>query len=103
MGYLDPPDQPDPPKCPLERCDGFGEYIYDGKTGHVFFCDTCGYQWVVKFPPEHEAEPDSSQPSEDSQPQNQSCPHGKTGNCEACDFLSDIAYDTARERRTFKR
>jgi hypothetical protein len=31
------------------------------------------------------------------------CPHGKTGQCDACDVASDIAFDTDRENRFFGR
>jgi hypothetical protein len=31
------------------------------------------------------------------------CPHGKLGNCEACNILGDLAFDSAREDRIFGR
>jgi len=31
------------------------------------------------------------------------CPHGKKGQCNACDVPSDIAFDSAREDRMFGR
>ncbi len=99
--WNDPPDDHcDPPDCPGDdgRCKGYGEYLYDGKTGTVFSCDTCGYQWVIPFPADPEPEPDIEYWDEkDNDPV--PCPHGKLDQCDACDHLSDLAYDAARERR----
>jgi hypothetical protein len=102
--WNDPPDYPEPPECPNDKqnCDGSGEYLYDGKTGMVFSCDTCGYQWVIPFPADPEPESEGTftyEVNETPVP----CPHGKLESCDACDHLSDIAYDTARENRVFGR
>jgi hypothetical protein len=101
--WNDPPDYPDPPACPNDKeiCDGSGEYLYDGKTGMVFSCDRCAYQWVIPFEVDPEPPPDLEIPDEDPPPR--VCPHGKTESCDACDYLSDIAYDSDRERRYFGR
>lgn len=99
--WNDPPDDhPDPPSCPNNKpqCDGSGEYLYDGKTGHVFSCDTCGYQWVVPFQKDPEPEPDINE-IEIPEPDPQPCPHGKMENCDACDRQSDFLYDCHREQR----
>ncbi len=48
---------------------------------------------------------DDPQPEPDIEPlerepiRNTVCPHGRTETCDACDHLSDLAYDAARERR----
>lgn len=103
--WNDPPDDaPDPPACPLsedvKKCSGVGEFLYETKTGWCFSCDTCGYQWVVKFPPEPEPEEVLDHSAwEGLEPQDKPCPHGKTESCDACDHASDIAYDAAREKR----
>lgn len=105
--WNDPPENPEPPQCPntvaenKSRCEGSGEYLYDGKTGMVFSCDTCGYQWVLPFPVDPEPEPEIEIP--DDEPEPRPCPHGKLDQCDACDYLGDIAYDTDRERRYFGR
>lgn len=101
--WNDPPETTEPPACPNDKpsCDGSGEYLYDGKTGMVFSCDACGYQWVVPF--QIDTKPlENSEPIEDDTPQ-RTCPHGKIESCDACDYLSDIAYDSAREQRYFGR
>lgn len=101
--WNDPPDQPDPPGCPNDKppCDGLGEYLYAGKTGHVFSCDTCGYQWVVPYPAEPEPEEEVHEQVEEVHPPTpKTCAHGKPcGECVHCDFLADIAFDTWRESR----
>ncbi len=101
--WNDPPNYPGPPECPndKQKCDGSGEYLYDGKTGMVFSCDVCGYQWVIPFPadPVSGYETDQEIPEPICEMQQIPCPHGKTESCDACDHLSDLAYDAARERR----
>lgn len=105
--WNDPPDPPEPPPCPNDKgdkCEGYGEYLYDGKTGMVMSCDTCGYQWVIPF--ERDPEPEMDLPTEEDMVAGVEpyvCPHGKTESCSACDHLSDLAYDAAREDRMFGR
>lgn len=101
--WNNPPESPDPPSCPNDKpkCDGFGEYLYNGKTGMVFSCDTCGYQWVIPFPIEPEPEPDILLEDIEGaiKPESALCPHGnKPEDCDACYIASDLAYDAARER-----
>lgn len=98
--WNDPPEEPEMPSCPADRCDGQGEYIYDGKTGSVWSCDTCAYQWVIPFQIDPEP-PEEIEAIEDDEPR--PCPHGKIESCDACDHLGDIAYDSAREQRHFGR
>lgn len=108
--HLDPPDEgPDPPHCP-EGCGGFGEVLaHSGGAVPTppilvgFRCDECGHEWTLEMP----QEPDpawevNTLEHEDIEPLPEKglCPHGKTwGECGACDYASDIAYDTERERR----
>lgn len=102
--WNDPPETPEPPSCPNDKgkpCEGIGDYLYEGKTGHVFSCDICAYQWVIPFDKDPEPQPDTELPDDDREPI--PCPHGKLEECEACDHLSDIAYDADRERRFFGR
>ena len=67
----------------------------------VFSCDTCGYQWVIPFPVEWSDEHCNDFGEKDDEPK--PCPHGKIESCDACDHLSDLAYDADRERRFFGR
>ena len=103
--WNDPPELPESPNCPNDKedCDGSGEYLYDGKTGMVFSCEKCAYQWVIPFPvdPEPIQEIEEIESIKDDSPH--PCPHGKLESCDACDHLSDLAYDSARERRYFGR
>jgi len=46
--------------------------------------------------PECEIEPIEREPI-----RNTVCPHGRTETCDACDHISDLAYDSDRERRYF--
>lgn len=106
----DPPDPgPDGPTCP--KCeDGFGRYSDDGVR---VTCEECGFTWdseplmmedLRSYPsPELQREAylaevygDTTEPDVVAK-----CPHGKPwGDCEDCDYLSDLAFDAARERRT---
>jgi hypothetical protein len=96
--WNDPPETPEPPSCPNGKCEGSGEYLYDGKTGMVFSCAVCAYQWVIPFPADPEPEPEIEPIDIEPEPM-LVCPHGKTATCNDCDHLSDLAYDAARERR----
>lgn len=118
--WNDPPEIPEPPECPNDKyyesgnksgfCPGSGEYLYNTKSGMLFSCDTCGYQWEIVFPVDPEPEPELTQTELDELEAievearaNQLCPHGKIGSCDACDHLSDLAYDADREPRYFGR
>lgn len=96
--WNDPPEGPEPPTCPYDQCVGSGEYLYDGKTGQVFSCDTCGYQWVIPFQPVEEI-PQDEEPVQPEEESARPCAHGVTGPCDACDRLSDFLYDANRESR----
>ena len=101
--WNDPPESPDPPRCPnhVKGCDGDGEYLHDGETGCVFRCSECGHQWVEPYPQEPQEDPIPEQwLSKPDDLYEKACPHGdKTGLCEACMFESDLQYDASRERR----
>ena len=98
--WLDPPEYPEQPEC-LECEDGFMEDEGDNKL----VCDSCGATVVVDPPmsPEDEEilrvmEEDIGQ--DDPVPKYKKCPHGNDwGECDTCDYLGDIAYDSARESR----
>jgi hypothetical protein len=47
--------------------------------------------------PEPDIEPIEPEPI-----RNTVCPHGRTETCDDCDHLSDLAYDSDRERRYFR-
>lgn len=90
--WNDPPDEAEPPEC----CGDFMDCFNDGSCK----CPTCG---KTIDPP---ADPDPSWevndfPEELGYPQETKCPHGNAGECDRCDYLSDIAYDAAREARFF--
>ena len=106
--HLDPPDFPDPPQCLAEGCSGSGDFArLSADTNYdIFTCDECGREWSIPHPCEwsYESEATDAMHTEmcdefqpDSDPL---CPHGNIwGECSACDYLGDIAFDAARERR----
>lgn len=96
--WNDPPEGPEPPACPDDHCDGSGEYLYDGKTGQIYSCDKCGFQWVISFEPDQEPTPEEPV-ALDEDPEPKPCPHGNIGECDSCDRLSDFLYDANREGR----
>ena len=97
--WNDPPEGPEEQTC--EKCDGFGEVAKETGEQIVFLCFECGHEWTVK----QAAEPDPPEEvvrDDDDVPEVSvgKCPHGnKWGDCGACDYASDIAYDAARESR----
>lgn len=89
--WNDPPEYPDLPEC----C---GQEMTVKESGDCV-CDICG-RTIEKTP---DIEPVDEQlewfHGDTEPPQESECPHGKKlGDCSACDYASDIAYDTARER-----
>ena len=111
--WNDPPDEPDPPQCPRDGCEGWSdpekERIEDGVL--MCECDSCTQKWFIEpepeyGPPEWECDecgnkyPCECMEEEKMEPEK--CPHGnKPENCDHCDFLGDIAFDSAREARIF--
>lgn len=85
----DPPDEPEPSEC----C---GEIMT--VDGNLLVCEVCRRREEIVYedwdpgPEPEEIDFDIERPAR--------CPHGKEwGQCDACDFLGDIAYDAAREGR----
>jgi hypothetical protein len=92
--WNDPPEQPEPPEC----CDEIMDVDKDG----ICHCQKCGN----RIEPQPEIEPPDIEGTADMiesvlmEDLAEHCPHGNEwGSCDACDVASDIAYDTARERR----
>lgn len=111
--YLDPPEQPEPPICPIRGCDGFGEYIKDEDKNMVFVCEECQHQWKEPIPdldlgydPEQERKDEEELIEMYKEMENQKeskCPHGLSyAECNACFIAGDLAYDAAREQRMFR-
>ena len=97
--HLDPPDHPDLPECCDEEMVDFPD--------QVCLCPNCGLRqdcagdvdpaWEDNVPADALEEIlDYDDPEE--------CPHSKPwGDCDACDHLADLAFDAAREMRSFRR
>jgi hypothetical protein len=86
----DPPDEPEHPECCAELM------TIDGQ---VLRCEVCGRCQEMPTDPEESPEP-FEEPPDDLFRGPEKCPHGNTwGDCDPCDYLSDLAYDASRERR----
>ena len=91
--YFEPHTGPNYPEC----CDIEMEVFNDG----VCLCGSCGKRlpalkesYVSLFEFFKDVELDDTLKEE-----SETCPHGnKWGDCDTCDYISDIAYDAARER-----
>ena len=104
--FLDPPDWPDPPSCPSCE-DGFADFDAMTQSGGKLHCvcDLCGHSWDLDVDPDPDPSWDGFPTDRDIEPleivDEPHCPHGNEwGNCDHCDYLSDIAYDAAREGRS---
>jgi len=101
--WNDPPEEPDEQTC--KKCDGYGEVAEETDNKILFRCFECDHEWSLPFP----VEPDPPEEVvveevEEADVGEEKCPHGsKWGDCDACDYASDIAYDAARESRVFGR
>jgi hypothetical protein len=90
--WNDPPDYPEPPEC----CDDAMEVFDDG----VCLCSHCGLRIDTCVPDWDPGPEPIVELPDDFWDGPEHCPHGKLwGDCDACDHLSDLAYDAARERR----
>ena len=103
--WNDPPlDEPEPPECPHDNCDGVGGlvtlYSADGESGECWQCEYCGRRWPYDEPQEPDL-PDQGEEEDtwcEPPPAPSTCPHGRPwGECSACDHAGDLAYDAARE------
>ena len=105
--WNDPPlEEPEPPECPQPDCDGVGElvtlYAANGDEGECWQCDQCGHRWPYDAPQEPDLPDTWSEPDLDPEPPPAppTCPHGRPwGECGACDYEGDFAFDAAREAR----
>jgi hypothetical protein len=88
----DPPDYPEPPECCGEEMD---------VDGQCLVCATCGRREEIIYDDYPDPQPDPVEElPDDFYAGPEKCPHGNNwGDCDACDYLGDIAYDAARERR----
>lgn len=93
--HLDPHDQPEPPECCGEEMD----ILDDGSC----ICIVCGCSVAHQDypdPPDDKGDWERDQMLDQDLAGQELCPHGNEWHeCDACDHASDIAYDTARERR----
>lgn len=88
--WNDPPDGPEWPEC----CDQEMEIDEAGNCA----CKVCGSR--IDAPVEPELEPDLPDPDIQPPEPDPICPHGNERHeCDHCAYLSDLAYDAARESR----
>jgi hypothetical protein len=99
----DPPDYPEPPECCGEIMD---------TDGHLLSCSICLRKEEIVYD-DYDPGPEPELPDNTCRSCGKPtdcmycsaeccppCPHGNTvGDCDHCDHLGDIAYDTARENR----
>jgi len=125
--WNDPPDDPDLPPCP--KC-GSGETDIETTGDAALICRDCDHVWTPKPAQEPPLELFQDAPRgianhcdrcgaaleqfaqsvhvcpygfgcADTPPEPVTCPHGNPpGECNACDYLADEAFDAARERGT---
>ena len=96
--WNDPPEEEELPMCPA--CDGFADATGTTSEHVLMKCDECGHEWRIEI--EQEPAPEAHQDigPDDLPPPDEvtECPHGnRPEDCDACDFLSDVAHDAARE------
>lgn len=103
--HLDPPDYPEAPECPF--CDEGVAGSCEQSNGRITYtCDMieCGHQWSVDDPGDPDPQWEDIEIFDSSPIEEVNCPHNRPlGSCDHCDYLSDIAYDAARENRLFGR
>lgn len=98
--WNDPPEEPDLPPCP--KC-GSAESDIETTGDDTLICQDCDHTWTPKPEPEPLPEIYQEDPKEIAEaltePAPVKCPHDNPpGECDACDYLADEAYDAARER-----
>lgn len=112
MGYLDPPDDHEPPDWYMMIEEALEEPKIPESVSSAIrkvldeWAKSCDYPDDYEPPPETDWEDDSCRAcgkpangcvycSDECAP---NCVHGnRPGNCDACDHLGDLAYDAARE------
>ena len=107
--YIDPLDFVEGPDCPL-NCDGMGDFprLSVDRASDIITCDKCGHVWSVPHQKDGEEEVVNHMHEEvwgDNFPPDGDpfCPHENAwGDCSTCDYLGDIAFDAAREARSFR-
>ena len=119
MGYWDPPEEPELPECPLPNCDGWANETFSVvENGNTLLlstkgdkiglrCEDCGHLWLAVNPwPDPDPEAYQDPPGldellgEEDVDNGPLCPHDNPwGDCAACDHMSDMAFDAAREAR----
>jgi len=100
--WNDPPEEPEMPEC----CDEVMTLKDNGDCA----CETCGK--LIPCQPDIEPMPDGVDIGNTCRTCGketdcvycsdvcvQPCAHGNRGDCGHCDYLSDLAFDTARESR----
>lgn len=88
----------DPPECYIEPPECCGDYMDVHDDGSAE-CKKCG----KRIEPEPDVAPPESildELPEDDQ-EIKTCAHGKEGDCDACDAMSDFLFDAKREQRLF--
>lgn len=96
--HLDPPETPEPPDwyCQIE------EALEDP---HIPESVATAIRKILEDWCAHDDYPEDYEPPLEELPDDdvcmpEHCPHQKPwGQCDACDYLGDLAYDAARERR----
>lgn len=100
--WNDPPDDdPELPPCP--KC-GSAQTDIETTGDDALICGDCDHSWTPAIEPDPKPEdfgPMSEEypPPDDDPPEPAACPHSNPpGECDACDYLADEAFDAARER-----
>jgi hypothetical protein len=91
--WNNPPEYPEPPEC----CGDFMDVEENGSC----WCSTCGKR--IEPMPDIEPVPEVNFGNIEHETLSENCRHGrKYGECNTCEHLDDIAFDSAREARLFR-